>query len=103
METEKLQMTIQYGIYALHSGYIRLNTHTHAASIFIALTRQKYSRKRASLLRYTYNVRVFHVLISNAFPVCNFYSVIAVSKLFHLRLNSCGVLHCAFMCLIRFL
>jgi hypothetical protein len=76
METEQLQMTSQYGAYALRTGLARLyartrmhtptrpGNHVHARKrmhahtdqyvILIAFPQQQWLRKRASMLRYTY-------------------------------------------------
>ena len=78
METEKPQMTSQYGAYALCVGLAKLyarmrkhmptrpDTHMHSRTcthahtdqyvILIAFPQQQWFRERASLLRYTYIV-----------------------------------------------
>jgi hypothetical protein len=43
-EPDRPQMTIQYGVCALHAGYLRLPTHT---VILTSFTRQQWLRERA--------------------------------------------------------
>ena len=44
----------QYGAYALHGGYLSLQTHTHTQYVmFIVFPLQQWLHERASLLHYT--------------------------------------------------
>jgi len=46
---------LQYGAYALHAGYLRLQIHTHVGCvILIVFPLQQWLHKRACMLRYTY-------------------------------------------------
>jgi hypothetical protein len=67
----------QYGAYALHAGYLRLQTHSGCV-ILIDFPLQQLLHERASLLRYTYiarlvtqychpNVTLYHILFSQTY------------------------------------
>jgi hypothetical protein len=51
----------QYGVFALHAGYLRLQIHTHIL-INIAFQLQQWLHERATMLRSTYLVCLCYVL-----------------------------------------
>ena len=48
------QATNDYGVCALHAGYLRLQTHTFGICNTLAFLLQQWLHERASMVRYTY-------------------------------------------------